>query len=129
MYFSKTIKNVLVHYGITILIHVMQHTVKYYITPIRMLASRDQSERRVYLMCYYNILLPIYSCTYMAIYYIYAAMISGVFGTGRVPGGVFADLRSNGVLNEDPLRRYNDVAYRWVSEDDWIYSTTFIGEG
>ncbi|XP_060872460.1 beta-mannosidase [Metopolophium dirhodum] len=51
---------------------------------------------------------------------------TSVFGTGRVPGGVFADLRSNGVLNEDPLRRYNDVAYRWVSEDDWIYSATFI---
>lgn len=64
--------------------------------------------------------------------YIYIYMpscFSGVFGTGRVPGGVFADLQSNGVLNEDPLRRYNDVAYRWVSEDDWIYTTTFKGEG
>ncbi|XP_026807411.1 beta-mannosidase isoform X2 [Rhopalosiphum maidis] len=50
---------------------------------------------------------------------------ASVSGTGHVPGGVFADLRSNGVLDEDPLRRYNDVAYRWVSEDDWIYTTTF----
>jgi len=69
-----------------------------------------------------------YLCIWL--YYItYTAMFSGVFGTGRVPGGVFADLLSNGVLNEDPLRRYNDVAYRWVSEDDWIYAATFKGEG
>lgn len=56
-------------------------------------------------------------------------MFSGVSGTGRVPGGVFTDLLSNSVLKEDPLRRYNDVAYRWVSEDDWTYSVTFKGEG
>jgi len=55
-------------------------------------------------------------------------MFSGISGTGRVPGGVFTDLLSNSVLNEDPLRRYNDIAYRWVSEDDWTYSVTFKGE-
>lgn len=54
--------------------------------------------------------------------------VSGVAGKARVPGGVFADLRANGVLTEDPLRRYNDVAYRWVSEDDWTYSVTFNGD-
>lgn len=54
--------------------------------------------------------------------------VSGVRGTARVPGGVFADLLANGVLTDDPLRRYNDVEYRWVSEDDWTYSVTFDGD-
>lgn len=58
-----------------------------------------------------------------------AAMFSGISGMGRVPGGVYTDLRSNGVLDEDPFRRYNDLKYRWVSEDDWTYVTTFKGEG
>lgn len=55
-------------------------------------------------------------------------MFSGVVGTARVPGGVFTDLLAGGVLKEDPLRRYNDVAYRWVSEDDWTYTVTFNGD-
>ncbi|XP_050430133.1 beta-mannosidase isoform X2 [Adelges cooleyi] len=46
----------------------------------------------------------------------------------KVPGGVFADLLANGVLSQDPLYRYNDVAYRWVSADQWTYSTTFNGQ-
>lgn len=46
----------------------------------------------------------------------------------KVPGGVFTDLLDNGVLSQDPLYRYNDVAYRWVSADQWTYSTTFNGD-
>lgn len=52
----------------------------------------------------------------------------GINGTARVPGGVFADLLANSVLKDDPLRRYNDVEYRWVSEDDWTYSVRFDGD-
>lgn len=44
-----------------------------------------------------------------------------------MPGGVFGDLLANSILIDDPLRRYNDVAYRWVSEDDWIYTLNFNG--
>lgn len=53
--------------------------------------------------------------------------LPGIAGTAQVPGGVFTDLLANGILKEDPLRRYNDVLYRWVSEDDWIYTVTFNG--
>ncbi|XP_050523227.1 beta-mannosidase isoform X2 [Daktulosphaira vitifoliae] len=48
-----------------------------------------------------------------------------ITGIVRVPGGIYTDLRINGVLTEDPLYRYNDLKYRWVSVNDWNYSTTF----
>lgn len=62
------------------------------------------------------------------IFYFIVDVVSGIRGTARVPGGVFADLLANGVLKDDPLRRYNDIEYRWVSKDDWTYSLTFNGD-
>ncbi|XP_068243151.1 beta-mannosidase isoform X2 [Palaemon carinicauda] len=45
---------------------------------------------------------------------------------GSVPGGVYTDLMSAGVLSEgDFYYRYNDINYRWVAKDDWTYSTSF----
>ncbi|CAG9136855.1 unnamed protein product [Plutella xylostella] len=43
---------------------------------------------------------------------------------GRVPGGVYSDLRRAGVL-PDLLWQDNDVATRWVSYDNFTYSTSF----
>lgn len=63
----------------------------------------------------------------MKIAFVRVARVSGIAGTARVPGGVFADLLANGFLKEDPLWRYNDVEYRWVSNDDWAYTVTFDG--
>ncbi|XP_037073776.1 LOW QUALITY PROTEIN: beta-mannosidase-like [Pollicipes pollicipes] len=42
-----------------------------------------------------------------------------------VPGGVYSDLRHEGVLNESLYYRFNDVNYRWVSEMEWSFSRHF----
>ncbi|XP_049828728.1 beta-mannosidase-like [Schistocerca gregaria] len=42
-----------------------------------------------------------------------------------VPGGIYSDLRAAGVLPEDIYYRFNDAEYRWVSYENWTYSTTF----
>ncbi|CAH0385284.1 unnamed protein product [Bemisia tabaci] len=41
-----------------------------------------------------------------------------------VPGGIYSDLERAKVL-ESVLYRYNDVQYRWVANDSWIYETYF----
>ncbi|XP_045607068.2 beta-mannosidase isoform X1 [Procambarus clarkii] len=43
---------------------------------------------------------------------------------GTVPGGVYTDLLKANVLTSDVYYRYNDLDYRWVSEQNWTYSTT-----
>lgn len=44
---------------------------------------------------------------------------------GRVPGGVYSDLLAANVLSGgDIYYRYNDMDYRWVSKENWTYSTT-----
>lgn len=43
----------------------------------------------------------------------------------QVPGGVYSDLRRNNVLKQDILQGKNDLAYRWVSHDNWTYTTAF----
>lgn len=43
----------------------------------------------------------------------------------RVPGGVYSDLRRNLVLKQDILYGKNDVAYRWVGNENWTYTTSF----
>ncbi|XP_069486792.1 beta-mannosidase [Ambystoma mexicanum] len=43
---------------------------------------------------------------------------------GDVPGCVHSALRQQG-FSEDPYYRFNDVAYRWISLDNWTYSRTF----
>ncbi|KAJ4448986.1 hypothetical protein ANN_00378 [Periplaneta americana] len=42
-----------------------------------------------------------------------------------VPGGIYTDLRTAGILSQDIYYRFNDIEYRWVSRDDWTYSTNF----
>ena len=44
---------------------------------------------------------------------------------GQVPGNVFTDLMAAGVL-DDPYFRFNDLNYRWVSLDNWTYSTAMV---
>lgn len=49
---------------------------------------------------------------------------------GRVPGGVYSDLLAANVLNEGDLYyRYNDMNYRWVSKENWTYSTVIYVDG
>lgn len=42
-----------------------------------------------------------------------------------VPGGIYSDLRRNNVLKQDILYGKNDVAYRWVGNENWTYTTSF----
>lgn len=43
---------------------------------------------------------------------------------GQVPGGVYSDLLAANVLSEGDLYyRYNDLDYRWVSKENWTYSS------
>ncbi|XP_069671590.1 beta-mannosidase-like isoform X2 [Periplaneta americana] len=42
-----------------------------------------------------------------------------------VPGGIYTDLRTAGILSQDIYYRFNDIEYRWVSMDNWTYSTNF----
>ena len=43
----------------------------------------------------------------------------------NVPGGIFSDLENGGVLNESIYYRFNDIEYRWVSLENWTYTTEF----
>lgn len=43
----------------------------------------------------------------------------------QVPGGIYSDLRRNNVLKQDILFGKNDIAYRWVGNENWTYTTTF----
>ncbi|KAJ8281102.1 hypothetical protein GJAV_G00063540 [Gymnothorax javanicus] len=42
----------------------------------------------------------------------------------RVPGCVHTGLLKRGLI-QDPYYRFNDLAYRWISLDNWTYTTTF----
>lgn len=42
-----------------------------------------------------------------------------------VPGGIYSDLRRNFVLKQDLFFGKNDVAYRWVGNENWTYTTSF----
>lgn len=47
---------------------------------------------------------------------------------GQVPGGVYSDLLAANVLSEGDLYyRYNDLNYRWVSKENWTYSSVVNG--
>lgn len=41
-----------------------------------------------------------------------------------VPGSIYTDLEKNGLIG-DPYYRFNDDNYRWISKDNWTYSTNF----
>ncbi|XP_070804532.1 beta-mannosidase [Pituophis catenifer annectens] len=43
---------------------------------------------------------------------------------GEVPGCVHTALFREGLI-QDPYYRFNDLAYRWISLDNWTYSRTF----
>ncbi|XP_028713225.1 beta-mannosidase isoform X1 [Peromyscus leucopus] len=43
---------------------------------------------------------------------------------GTVPGCVHSALYQRGLI-QDPYYRYNDLHYRWISLDNWTYSTDF----
>ncbi|XP_054259027.1 beta-mannosidase isoform X2 [Macrosteles quadrilineatus] len=43
----------------------------------------------------------------------------------KIPGGIFTDLLRSGILPKDLFYRFNDEDYRWVSKDDWMYTTNF----
>uniref|UniRef100_A0A8C5PSX5 beta-mannosidase n=1 Tax=Leptobrachium leishanense TaxID=445787 RepID=A0A8C5PSX5_9ANUR len=43
---------------------------------------------------------------------------------GHVPGCVHTALSARGVI-KDPYYRFNDVAYKWIAHDEWIYSKAF----
>lgn len=45
-----------------------------------------------------------------------------------VPGGIYTDLREAGVLETDIYYRFNDIAYRWVSRENWVYTRNFTVE-
>ncbi|KAJ8407662.1 hypothetical protein AAFF_G00275190 [Aldrovandia affinis] len=42
----------------------------------------------------------------------------------EVPGCVHTALLKQGLI-QDPYYRFNDLAYRWISLDNWTYTTTF----
>lgn len=43
---------------------------------------------------------------------------------GDVPGCVHTALFSWGLI-KDPNLRFNDIAYKWIARDEWIYSKEF----
>ena len=43
-----------------------------------------------------------------------------------LPGCVHGHLRGAGVLPEDPLRGFNEQAYRWVALEQWTYAATLV---
>ncbi|XP_043111548.1 beta-mannosidase isoform X2 [Puntigrus tetrazona] len=49
---------------------------------------------------------------------------SSVSLSAEVPGCVHTALRRQGFIS-DPYYRFNDLAYRWISLDNWTYSTSF----
>lgn len=48
-----------------------------------------------------------------------------IFVPAQVPGGIYSDLRRNEILKQDILFGKNDIAYRWVGNENWTYSATF----
>ena len=59
----------------------------------------------------------------------FCVFIPAISVGGRVPGGVYSDLVAANVLNDGDLYyRYNDLAYRWVSKENWTYSTVMHGK-
>uniref|UniRef100_A0A8C1XD14 Beta-mannosidase n=1 Tax=Cyprinus carpio TaxID=7962 RepID=A0A8C1XD14_CYPCA len=49
---------------------------------------------------------------------------SSVSVSAEVPGCVHTTLQRQGFIS-DPYYRFNDLAYRWISLDNWTYTTSF----
>uniref|UniRef100_A0A9J7XCE8 beta-mannosidase n=1 Tax=Cyprinus carpio carpio TaxID=630221 RepID=A0A9J7XCE8_CYPCA len=50
---------------------------------------------------------------------------SSVSVSAEVPGCVHTTLQRQGFISQDPYYRFNDLAYRWISLDNWTYTTSF----
>uniref|UniRef100_A0A8C1P6P8 Beta-mannosidase n=1 Tax=Cyprinus carpio TaxID=7962 RepID=A0A8C1P6P8_CYPCA len=50
---------------------------------------------------------------------------SSVSVSADVPGCVHTTLQRQGFISQDPYYRFNDLAYRWISLDNWTYTTSF----
>uniref|UniRef100_A0A8R1ELI3 beta-mannosidase n=1 Tax=Caenorhabditis japonica TaxID=281687 RepID=A0A8R1ELI3_CAEJA len=46
-------------------------------------------------------------------------------GVGTVPGDIYSDLYAAGII-DDPLFGENHLNLKWIAEDDWTYSRTFM---
>ncbi|KAF8774431.1 Beta-mannosidase like protein [Argiope bruennichi] len=44
----------------------------------------------------------------------------------KVPGSIYTDLQRNNIIQE-PYFGENDLLYRWVGQDNWIFKRKFIG--
>ena len=42
-----------------------------------------------------------------------------------MPGGIYTDLKNAKILDDNLFYRFNDIDYRWVSKENWTYSTSF----
>ncbi|XP_055949322.1 beta-mannosidase-like [Argiope bruennichi] len=45
----------------------------------------------------------------------------------KVPGSIYTDLQRNNIIQE-PYFGENDLLYRWVGQDNWIFKRKFIAE-
>ncbi|TRY71911.1 hypothetical protein TCAL_00176 [Tigriopus californicus] len=43
----------------------------------------------------------------------------------QVPGGIYSDLERAQVLNSSVYFRFNDVKFRWVGQESWVYKKEF----
>ncbi|CAI2355715.1 unnamed protein product [Caenorhabditis sp. 36 PRJEB53466] len=48
-----------------------------------------------------------------------------VNGTGTVPGDIYSDLYAEGII-DNPLYGENHLNLKWIAEDDWTYTKTFV---
>lgn len=62
----------------------------------------------------------------MFIYVVHVCVYVGINVQGTVPGGIYSDLMSAGVI-QDIYYRFNDIQYRWIANETWLYSYTFQG--
>lgn len=47
-----------------------------------------------------------------------------ILTSAKVPGGIFTDLKRNGIIG-DPYFRFNDDLYRWIGRENWVYYRKF----
>lgn len=67
---------------------------------------------------------PVYSLSLSSLQWTLTNTTGTVCVPAEVPGLVHLDLMRAGVI-ADPLHRFNEKEYRWVTMQDWTYSTSF----
>jgi beta-mannosidase len=55
----------------------------------------------------------------------FAEQGSREFHPAMVPGNIYYDLHSNGIIKH-PYEGTNETGLKWVSEKDWVYKSTFV---